>query len=511
MADEGRPIRTRAERVIAFIELYCRVPEGSRVGELMILDEFQRRFVTRVYDNPEGTRRGILSLGRKNGKTGLIAGILLAHIAGPEAIENSQIISGGMSRDQAALVFNLAVKIVNLSPQLRDLVHIVPSFKKLIGLRKNVEYRALASESSTAHGLSPVLAILDELGQVRGPRDGFVDAITTSQGAHSAPLLLVISTQAASDDDLLSIWIDDALTGADPHTVCDLYTTPKDADLMSEEGWRAANPASFRSFADIREQAGRAVRMPSFESTFRNLILNQRVNAETAFIARSVWEENGGEPEDFDGPVYGGLDLASRIDLCAMVLAGQRFDDAAWNVRLLCWAPLEGVHERAKRDRVPYDLWAKDGLLRLTPGRSVDYEIVANDIAEACADLDVRAIGFDRWRIDVLRKEFARIGFGVELIPFGQGFKDMSPALDLVENELLNARVRHGMHPILTMGAAQAKVMRDPAGNRKLTKMHANARIDALVALVMALGTSQMKGDVADVLDAEQAALAGDV
>jgi phage terminase large subunit-like protein len=164
-------------------------------------------------------------------------------------------------------------------------------------------------------------------------------------------------------------------------------------------------------------------------------------------------------------------------------------------VQLICWAPAEGLADRAKRDRVPYDVWAKEGLLRLTPGRSVDYAVVAEDIATACEGRDVQAIGFDRWRIDVLRKEFDRIGFTVELVPFGQGFKDMAPAVDMVEELLLNRRIRHGMNPLLTMAATQARVMRDPAGNRKLTKIHRTARIDPLVALVEALGTSHMKGE----------------
>ncbi|MDU7762393.1 MAG: terminase large subunit, partial [Enterobacter asburiae] len=199
---------TRGERVIAFIERYCIVPEGKLLGKPMQLDPFQKEFILAVYDNPVGTDKAILSIARKNGKTGLIAGILLAHLVGPEAVQNTQIVSGALSREQASIVFNLAVKMVNLNPDLQVLVHIIPSGKKLIGLPCNVEYKALSAEGKTTHGLSPILAILDETGQVRGPQDDFIDAITTAQGAHENPLLIVISTQAANDADLLSIWID---------------------------------------------------------------------------------------------------------------------------------------------------------------------------------------------------------------------------------------------------------------------------------------------------------------
>ena len=137
---------------------------------------FQKRFILEIYDNPVGTRRAYLSVGRKNGKTALIACILLAHLVGPEAKLNAQIISGAMSREQAAIVYDLASKMVALSPRLRELVREVPSSKKLIGIKWNTEFRAISAEGKTAHGLSPMLAILDELGQVRGPQSDFVDS-----------------------------------------------------------------------------------------------------------------------------------------------------------------------------------------------------------------------------------------------------------------------------------------------------------------------------------------------
>lgn len=230
---------TRGERVIAFIERFCIVPEGKLIGQPMRLDPFQKDFILAVYDNPAGTDMAILSIARKNGKTGLIAGILLAHLVGPEAVQNTQIVSGALSREQAAIVFNLAVKMVNLNPKLQEIVHITPSGKKLIGLPCNVEYKALSAEGKTTHGLSPILAILDETGQVRGPQDDFIDAITTAQGAHENPLLVVISTQAANDADLLSIWIDDAVKSKDPHIVCHVYEAPKDADISKRESWLA--------------------------------------------------------------------------------------------------------------------------------------------------------------------------------------------------------------------------------------------------------------------------------
>lgn len=487
---------TRGERVIAFIERYCKAPEGAHVGQPIILEDFQKKFILDVYDNPHGTHTAILSIARKNGKTALIAGILLAHLIGPEAVQNSQIVSGALSRDQAAIVFKLAVKMINLNEALQDLVHIIPSTKTLVGLAKNVEFRALSAEGKTTHGLSPILAILDETGQVKGPQDEFVDAVVTAQGAHEAPLLMVISTQAATDADLLSIWIDDALKGEDPKTVCHLYTTPMEMDILDKKSWKLSNPAlgKFRSEPDMQKLAEKASRMPSAENTFRNLNLNQRVSTVSPFVAKQTWDSCLGElPPIYEcDEVWAGLDLSARTDLTACVFVGKKGDK--FYAYPVVWTPEIGLIDRAKRDRVPYDLWVKQGYMFTTPGATVDYEYVAKHIGEVASDVKIlHAIAFDRWRIDVFKKECDKLGLELPLVPFGQGFKDMSPALDTVEAQLLNARIVHNNNPALNMAAANAVVVKDPAGGRKLDKSKATNRIDPMVALTMACGVSNFE------------------
>lgn len=485
--------RTRGVKVIEFIEHYCLTPSGTQVGKPLKLMPFQKRFILEIYDNPVGTRRAYLSVGRKNGKTALIACILLAHLVGPEAKRNAQIISGAMSREQAAIVYDLASKMVALSPKLRGIVREVPSGKKLIGLNMNTEFRAISAEGKTAHGLSPILAILDELGQVRGPQSDFVDAITTSQGAHEAPLLMVISTQAPNDNDLLSIWLDDAKTSKDKRIVSHVYEAVKDCELMDRAGWKAANPAigKFRSLADVKEQAERAGRMPSSEPTYRNLVLNQRIEMMAPFISRGVWVLNSGTPDDqvfYEEPVYCGLDLSAKTDLTSMVIIAYR---EKWHVKAYFWTPAKGLRDRSKRDRAPYDVWENQGLIRAIPGAAVDYEAVAKDMADILQDCDVHAIGFDRWRFDLLQKELTEIGATWPLFPFGQGFKDMAPAIDTLEELLLNEQIAHGNNPVLTMCMANARIEKDAAGNRKMNKAKATGRIDGAVALAMAVGMSK--------------------
>jgi phage terminase large subunit-like protein len=501
-------VQTRAERNIAWIESYCRIPEGKDVGRPVKLRDWQRHELTRIYDNPHGTRRAILSFGRKNGKTALSAFILLLHLCGPEARPNSQLFSAAQSRDQAAILFSLAAKTVRMSPDLSAVVVIRDTAKQLACTELGTLYRALSADASTAYGLSPVLIVHDELGQVKGPRSELYEALETATGAQENPLSIVISTQAPTDADLLSLLIEDGLSGEDPRVVVSLYTASLDLDPFSEEAIRAANPAfgDFQNAQETLAMAEDARRMPSRESEFRNLILNQRVEMNAPFVSRAVWRDCGGPVvDDFEGlPVYGGLDLSEVSDLTALVLVAPV--ESVWSVQPTFWLPGHNIADKARADRVPYDVWARDGWLQTTPGKTVDYAFVADHLASVCSRYDVRKIAFDRWNWRHLKPWLARSGFAEDQLegdaaifePMGQGFQSMSPALRDLESALLNKRIAHGGHPVLNMCANNATVQSDPAGNRKLSKIKSRGRIDGMVALAMAMsvaGTWQQADD----------------
>ncbi|MFZ1364663.1 MAG: terminase TerL endonuclease subunit, partial [Brachymonas denitrificans] len=229
-------------------------------------------------------------------------------------------------------------------------------------------------------------------------------------------------------------------------------------------------------------------------------ILNRRQQTESPFISPDVWKSCGGPVGTPEGPVFAGLDLSARTDLTALVLIWR--DGNTWQVQPHFWTPEKGLQDRAKRDRVPYDVWERQGFLHTTPGASIDYSFVAADMAEILGELDVQGVAFDRWRMDVLQRELDAIGLDVPLIEWGQGFKDMAPALDALEAELLNGRVAHGAHPVLTMCAANAVVTKDPAGSRKLDKARATGRIDGMQALAMAVGLAA-RSEVAEMATCE--------
>lgn len=487
---------TRGQRNIKWIETYCRIPEGKFVGQPVKLRSWQKKEIRKIYDNPARTRLAILSFGRKNAKTTLAAFLLLLHLAGPEAVHNSQLVSTATSRDQAALLFDLASKMVRMSPDLTDYVGIRDHQKNLYCKELGTVYRALSAEAHTNLGSSPVFAVHDELGQVKGPRSPLYEAVETGMGAHDSPLSLVISTQASTDADLLSILIDDAVAGHDPRVTISLYAAPKNAPPFTVATLKLANPAygDFLNAEEVKKSAQDAKRMPSREPAYRNLILNQRVEAKSVFISQTVWEENGGPPaEDFGkARVYGGLDLSASNDLTSLELTAEI--NGKWHVHSTFWLPNDNLRDKSKQDRVPYDMWRDQGFLQTTPGATIEYQYIAYELRRVFDRYNVGRIGFDRWNWKFLRPWLVDAGFREweleKFVEFGQGYMSMSPALREFEAILLSGRMRHGNHPVLSMCAANAVVQSDPAGNRKLAKDKSVGRIDGMVALSMAVAVA---------------------
>jgi phage terminase large subunit-like protein len=499
----------RVKKIFKFIRNECRVPEGRLMGRPMRLETWQKEAIRAIYGNPHGTRRAIISMARKNGKTSFVAALLLVHLIGPEANgqENSQLYSAAQSRDQAALIFNAACKIINQNVDMRAVIKITESSKLLTNIELNIRYRALAADATTAFGLSPALCIHDELGQVRGPRSPLYEALETATGAQESPLSIIISTQAPSDQDLLSILIDDAKAAHDPHTVLQFYTAPVELDPFIEATIRIANPAfdTILNTKEVLAMAHDAKRMPAREGEYRNLCLNQRVEAEDPFISPSVWAACGDPVGSFEGcDVYGGLDLSSVADLTALVLIARK-GDMKWHVRPTFWLPSEGLVEKAAADRTPYDLWARQGHLMTTPGRTVSYDYVAVYLRKIFSDNKIARIAFDRWAFEPnLKPALTRAGMSAQFIeqhfvPFGQGYQSMSPALRDLEQVLLDGKLVHGGHPVLTNNVMNAVVVTDEAKNRKLSKKRATGRIDGLVALTMAIGIAPLKTPIIDV------------
>lgn len=494
----------RADRVIRFIESLT-VPSGEGAGQPFVLRAWQKRFIRDVYeprrsDARRMVRRAVLSIARKNGKSALVAALVLAHLVGPEAIRNGEIYSAATEREQAAIVFKVAAQMVRADPELLALVKVVDSTKTMVCFHNGSVYRAISAEAGSKHGLNPSVVIYDELAQARTRE--LYDVLDTAMGARLEPLFITISTQSNDPQHILSQLIDDGLRADDPTTVTHLYAVPDDAEIWDERNWKIANPAlgDFRSLEDMRTQAERARRMPSFEAPFRNLYLNMRVDAQSPLIPRAEWvtcQVNDARIRPGER-VYLGLDLSATTDLTALVAVTADGGDrvAAW-----FWKPGDLVKQHADRDRAPYDEWVRRGHIEAPPGRAVDYGFIARRIAEIVADHDVVALAYDRWRIEALLRELQSVGVdayvdgkeppragALRLVPWGQGFRDMAPAIDALEISVLERTFEHDGNPVLTMCFANAVAISDPSGNRKLDKSATRFRIDGAVACAMAIG-----------------------
>lgn len=502
----------RAELVIAFLETLL-VPDGAGVGKPLVLREWQKHIIRAVYGPRDANglivaRQALLSIARKNGKSALVAGLCLAHLCGPEAVRNGQLYSVAFDREQASVLFKLMTAMVYMDAELSARLNVVESRKRIVDPVSGSEFTALSSETKGKHGKSSSFIAFDELAQFGADRELY-DVMMTSRGAHAAPLVWVISTQAPDDHAVLSELVDygkrvNSGEIEDPTFKAFVYEVAADADPWDEALWPLANPAlgDFRSLDEMRDFAAKARNMPSAEASFRNLYLNQRIDSSAHFITPSVWKANGLEADLSvleDGECFGGLDLSAKNDLTALIFVA--LDGAGtWHVLPRFWTPADNLRDREARDRVPYTAWAKQGFLEAVPGKTIDYRYVARALAEMHGRLNIAGIKFDRWRVADLQRALQEEGVdawidgqdeqipgGLRLVPHGQGFRDMNPAVEILEDALIEGRIRHGMHPVLTMCASNVRVQSDPAGGRKFDKLKSTGRIDGVVALAMAL------------------------
>ncbi len=444
--------------------------------------------------------------------TAEIACLVLVHLVGPEAIINGEIYSAATTQKQAALVFKYASQIVRADPELGSYIKIVESTKTMVCFSNGSKYHAIAAEAGPAYGLNPSLVVYDELAQAKN-RDLY-DALETSQATREEPLFITISTQSNDPQHILSILIDDGLRGHDPTTICHLYAVPDDAEniFTDQKLWRLANPAlgDFRSLSEMKTAAKRAVRMPTFEAAFRNLYLNQRVNAESPLIPRAEWLACKGDATiELGSEVYLGLDLSGKTDLTALVaVSAGDFD----KIRAWFWKPQETMIDHEKRDRVPYTVWKSQGFIETTPGRAIDYEWVAERLRQIVKDYVVVGMAFDSYRMDDLRSALNKIGIeswvdgmvdkrkppppgsdspregALRTVRWGQGYASMTQAVEALEVSILERKFIHDGNPCLTWNFSNAISISDAAGNRKLDKSKTRFRIDGAVAAAMAIG-----------------------
>jgi phage terminase large subunit-like protein len=491
---------TRVQRVIKFLE-YLPITKGIYAGQKMKLLPSQREFVETIYgreteDGRRQIRLAIKSVPRGNGKTGLLAGLALCHLCGPEAESRGEIYSCAYNKLQAALIHQEMAAIVNAVPRFFERINIQRHSKMLEVARGDGAgsiYESLSADDRRAHGLSPTLWIYDEFAQA--PNSDLLDNLRTAMGKRRESLGVVISTQAANDQHPLSRMIDDALVSHDPSIYLQLRSAPADADIFDEKTWFACNEAlgRFLSLEEFRDQARMAQRMNSFRAKFQNLRLNQRIDATVQFINDPDWMACARKIDfaSLQGKAcYAGLDLSTTIDMSALVLYWPH------NGAILpfFWLPEEGLSDRDRKEGGQYRMWKQADLLETTPGKAINFKAIIRRLAEIKSQYDLKAVAYDRWGIKTFNQMCDEEGVKLPLAEFGQGYVSMSPAVQTLEAAVLDKKIHHGGHPILRWQIANAAVETDPKNNRTITKKRSTGHVDGVIALLMAMGISLKVG-----------------
>ena len=490
----------KAQRVVRFIEA-LRHTKGEFHGQPFHLLPWQEKIIRDVFgtvrDDDPSMRQyttAYIEIPKKNGKSELGAAIALNMLINDDEWK-AEVYSCASDRQQAAIVFDVAVDMVRQSPALMKRVKIIPSTRRMIYQPTGSIYQVLSSEVATKHGLNVSACIFDELHTQ--PTRALYDVMTQGSGdARKQPLWFLLTT-AGTDRNSICWEVHqkalDILEGRkiDPRFYPVLFGLPDDADWTNEENWYRANPSLDHTITidKVRDAFRKAQETPADENQFRQLRLNQWVKQSVRWMPMDKWDECGGvvDPYALEGRAcYAGLDLSSTSDLTALVLVfPPTSEDEPYIALPFFWLPEETLSLRVRRDHVPYDQWARRGFIQTTEGNVVHYGFIERFICELGERYDIREIAHDRWNATMMVQTLEDDGF--TMVPFGQGFKDMSPPIKELMRLVLEHRLCHGGHPVLRWNMDNAFVRTDPAGNLKLDKEKSTEKVDGAVALVMAL------------------------
>ncbi|OLS02564.1 terminase large subunit [Tissierella creatinophila] len=502
----------RAEYVVNFIE-NLKHTKGEWHNKPFILLPWQKRIIYNLFGvvKEDGYRQfttGYVEIPKKQGKTELGAALAL-YMLTADGEWGAEVYSCAADRAQASLIYQVAVDMIGLSPALQKRLKIVASQKRIVYPAMNSFYQVLSSEAFTKHGINPHAVLFDETHVAN--REMFNVMTHGAADARRQPLNFLITTAGNNRHSIgfeLHQKAEDILTKRkiDQSFFPTIFAADEDDDWTNPKVWRKANPSLGVTVQEEKMAIAceSAKQNPAEENLFRQLRLNQWVKQSIRWMPMEKWDLCNLEvkPDELEGRVcYGGLDLSSSIDITAFVLVfPPRSEDENYIILPYFWIPEENMSLRVRRDHVPYDIWGKKGYIKTTKGNVVHYGFIETFIEELGTKYNIREIAFDRWGAVQMTQNLDGMGFTV--VPFGQGYKDMSPPTKELMKLTLEKKLSHGGNPVLRWMMDNIFIKTDPAGNIKPDKEKSTEKIDGAVATIMALDRAiRNQGNTGSVYD----------
>jgi len=484
-----------ADHAVRFIETLCCHVKGRWAGQPFLLEPWEAAFIRTLFGwkRKNRTRRyrmAYVEIPRKNGKS-LLTATIGVYLLIADGEKGGEIYSAATTREQAGIVHRMAADMIKHNKLLSQRCEDIPSRNRIIHPESNSFYKAVPAEAGAQMGWNAHGILFDELHEQK-TRDLW-DALFTSRGSREQPLAVAITTAGKTRLSLCGEQHDYAEKVRDG--IIDdtsflpvLYFADVDKDWTDPEVWKEANPNYGVSVSHeyLAAECKRAQETPGYENTFRRLHLNQWVEQDIRWLSMEKWDACGGERTDLAGrECFAGLDLASTIDVTALVLVFPD-DDGGYSLLPHFWIPREGARERERKDRVPYVEWARQGYLEIAGDKRTDYDVIRKRINELGQRYNIREIGVDPWNATQLSLQLAGDGFEVVHVP--QSFREFTTPSKEFEAQIVNGTLRHFNHPVLRWMASNVSAKDDTAGNLMPCKKKSFEKIDGIVAAIMGIG-----------------------
>lgn len=498
MLPESRYDKKKADHAVAFIQ-NLKHTKGKWDGKPFFLLPWQEQIVRDIFGivNAEGKRQfrsAYIEIPKKNGKSELAAAIALYLLYG-DGEASAEVYSCANDRSQASIVFDVAKRMVEKSPALLKRSKIAAATKRIVNYRNAGFYQVLSAETGTKHGLNISGLVFDEIHAQ--PNRKLYDVMTKGSGdAREQPLFFIITTAGTDKESIcyeLHTKALDIMNGRkiDHSFYPVIYGLSDEDDWNDEANWYKANPSLGYTISidRVRDAYRDALENPAEENVFKQLRLNIWTNSTVVWIPEHIYERGNLpiNPAELEGrDCYAGLDLSSTSDITALVLVfPPRTENEKYIVLPFFWLPEETLELRCRRDHVLYDVWQRQGYILTTEGNVIHYGFIERFIERLGEKYHIIEIAYDRWNATQMVQNLEDMGF--TMVPFGQGFKDMSPPSKELYKLLMEGNINHGGNPVLKWMAQNVVMRQDPAGNIKPDKERSVEKIDGIVALIMGL------------------------